>query len=103
MFGRLFKGFEQGVKRTCREHMHLVDDIHPVLAADRSKVCLVTDVSDVVNAVVRRSVNLNDIHYGSAVYTLAGFAFAARVSVYGVLTVDGLCKNLCTGRLTCSA
>ena len=27
MFRRLFKGFQQGIERTDREHMNLVDDV----------------------------------------------------------------------------
>ena len=41
--------------------MHLVDDIHTVFSRDGSKICLFTQIADVINAIVARRINLDHV------------------------------------------
>ena len=52
MLRRLFENFQKSVERAGREHMHLVYNIDSVLRFNRRKICLVSKIADIVNAVV---------------------------------------------------
>ena len=96
---RFFQCFQQGVKCTGTEHVHLVDDIHTVLAHLRRYTHLVYQTADIVHAVVRRGIQLMDIERTLLVECFTRLALVARI-VGGcrILTVDGLGKDSCTGR-----
>lgn len=49
---RLFQSFEQRVKRTRRQHVHLVDDIHAVFRGGGGEVHFLPQLADAVDAVV---------------------------------------------------
>ena len=83
--------------------MHLVDDVDLVLADRRQIGHLVAQVADVVNAVVRRGIHLDDVHDGAGVNALTNFTLAAGVGAGGVQTVDRLGKDLGAGRLAGAA
>ena len=57
----LFKGFQKRIESSDGEHMHLVDDIHTVFCAGRSEISLLTQITDIVNTVVRCGVNFNNV------------------------------------------
>lgn len=59
--GRLLQRFQQRVKCADGKHMHLVDDIHTVFRRDGSKICLFTQIADVINAIVARRINLDHV------------------------------------------
>ena len=52
MLRRLFENFQKSVERAGREHMHLVYNIDSVLRFNRRKVCLVSKIANIVNAVI---------------------------------------------------
>ena len=83
--------------------MHLVDDVDLVLADRRQIGYLVAQVADVINAVVRRGVHLDDVHDGAGVNALTNFTLAAGVGAGGVQAVDRLGKDLGAGRLAGAA
>ena len=83
--------------------MHLVDDVDLVLADRRQIGYLVAQVADVVNAVVRRGIHLDDVHDGAGVNALTNFTLAAGVRAGGVQTVDRLGKDLGAGGLAGAA
>ena len=99
VFGRLFEGLQQRVEGAGGEHVDLVDDVHPVLAADRREVRLVADLTDVVDAVVGGGVYFDDVQDGARVDALAGLAAVAGVAVHGMLAVDRLREDFGTGGL----
>ena len=88
--GRLLKGLEQGIECPDREHMHLVDDINSVFCADGREICLLTQVTDIVNAVVAGGVYLDNVENGAVVYPAADLAFVAGIAVDGRQAVDRL-------------
>ena len=103
MLGWFLHRFQQRVERGCREHMHLVDDVHFIFADRRQVGNFVAQVADIVNAVVGGSVHLDDIHDGAGVNTLANFTFAAGIGAGGVQAVDSLGKNFGAGGLAGAA
>ena len=103
MLGRFLHRFEQRVERRGGEHVHLVDDVDLVLADRRQIGYLVAQVADVVNAVVRRGIHLDDVHDGAGVNALTNFTLAAGVGAGGVQTVNRLGKDLGAGRLAGAA
>ena len=70
--------------------MHLVDDINSVLRFNRRKVCLVSKIADIVNAVVAGGVYLDNVENGAVVYLAADLAFVAGIAVDGRQAVDRL-------------
>ena len=70
--------------------MNLVDDINSVFCVCGSEVCFLTQITDVVNAVVAGGVDFDNVKDCAAVDTLADFAFVAGISVNGRKAVDRL-------------
>ena len=60
---RFFHNLEQRIECTDREHVHLIDDINPVFADSRSKICLIPQNADIIDAVVGRRVHFGDVKY----------------------------------------
>ena len=58
---RFFECFEEGVEGGRREHMHLVDDEHLILAQLRRDARLLHQRLDMLHGVVRGSVKLEDV------------------------------------------
>ena len=79
--------------------MHLVDDIHTLFDRNRRKHGLLAQLADVINAVVRCGVDLDDVHDASVLDAEAGRALAAGIAVHGVLAVERLGKYLRAGCL----
>ena len=100
---RLLQRLQQRVERAGGEHVDLVDDVDAVLAADGCEVRFVADLTDVVDAVVRRRVDLDDVEDGTGVDALAGLAAVAGIPVHRVLAVDRLREDLGAGRLAGAA
>ena len=96
---RLFQRLEQGIKRTGGQHVHLVDDVHAVGAADGGECHLVTQVADGVHAVVGGGVDLGDVQDGAVVDATADGALVAGVAVHGMLTVHRLGQDFGAGGL----
>ena len=100
---RLLQRFQQRIERRCRQHMHLVDDIHLITALDRRKRNLLLQLLNLVNAAVGRSVNLQNIHRGSGGNPLAIMTMTARLCRRPLLTVQRLCQNTRCTCLACAA
>ena len=97
---RFFQGFQQGVEGPLRQHMYLIDNIHPVPGGSGGKGRLFPELPDIVHAVVAGGVNLHHIHYRAAFHAPADLTFPTRVPVYRVQAVHRFCQNLCTGGLS---
>ena len=63
--------------------MHLVDYINSVFSINRSKICFLTQITDIVNTVVACGVDFNNIKNRSAFNSPADFAFVAGIAVNG--------------------
>ena len=83
--------------------MHLVDDIHALFNGNGGEHSLLPKLTHIVNAVVRRSVDLHNVKHTAVVDAEAGGAFAAGIAVNGSLTVERLGKYFRAGGLARSA
>ena len=99
VFRRLFEGLQKSVESAGGKHVDFVDDVDTVFAADGCEVRFVTDLTDVVDTVVRSGVDFDDVEDGPVVDALAGLAAVAGVPVHRVLAVDRLREDLGAGRL----
>jgi hypothetical protein len=97
---RLLKSFQERIERADRKHVNLVYDVNPVFKIRRRINDLISDITDVINTVVRCGVHFKHVCGRTRVDRLTSGAFAARASVYGRQTVDRLGKDLRAGGLS---
>lgn len=83
--------------------MHLVEDIHAVLTANRRVRKLVLKLVNVADAAVAGSVQLDDISGFVVGYLAAAFALKAGISACRVLAVQRHCEYLRAGGLAGAA
>lgn len=100
---RLLYSFQQRVERRRRKHVHLVEDIHAVLTANRRVRKLVLKLVNVADAAVAGSVQLDDISGFVVGYLAAAFALKAGISACRVLAVQRHCEYLRAGGLAGAA
>ena len=74
--------------------MHFVYDINLIFSLRRGIGNFLHDLTDIVNAVVGRRINLDDIHAGACGYGMADAAFSAGTVRSGVFTVYRPGKDL---------
>ena len=79
--------------------MHLVDDVDPLFHLAGGIDGIVTQIADIVDAVVGGGIDLQHIHAGARIDGLTGLADIAGIAVMGIQTVDRLGKNLGAARL----
>ena len=99
----LFQRFQQRIEGRCGQHMHLVDDIHLILAGAGGIGGLVPQVADIVHAVVGGCVHLHHVQQAAVVDALADLALPAGVAIYWMQAVDRLGKNFGAGGLAGAA
>ena len=75
--------------------MNLIYDIYKILADRGSKIDLVAEHSDIVNAVVGCGVHFDNVGYALILYSPTHLTFVAGVSVNRMQAVYCLCKYLC--------
>ena len=95
--GRLLQRFQQGVERCRGEHVHLVDDIYLIMTGAGGVGCFITQITDIVHAVVGGRVHLHHVQNAAVVDAPADLALTAGVTVLGMQAVDCLGKDLGTG------
>ena len=77
VLGRLLQGLEHRVERRLRQHVHFVDQVD-LVAADRRRITrVVQDLAHVVDAGVRRGVELEQVDEAAGIDVDAGGARAA--------------------------
>ena len=103
MCGRLFQRFQQRIEGRCRQHVHLVDDIHLILAGAGGVGGLVPQVADVIHAVVGGCVHLHHIQQAAVVDAFADLARPAGITIDRMQAVDRLGKDLGAGGLAGAA
>ena len=70
--------------------MNLIDDVHFVVSLCRPIADFLHDLTNIIDAVVGSSVDLDNIHGSSCRDSAAGSTFIAWISVYRMFTVDDL-------------
>ena len=101
--GRLLQRFQQGIERCRGEHVHLVDDIYLIMTGAGGVGCFITQITDIVHAVVGGRVHLHHVQNAAVVDAAADGALATGVAVVGVEAVDRLGKDLGAGGLARAA
>ena len=90
---RFLERLQEGIEGTGGEHMHLIDDVDPILPRSRGDVDLVDEVSDIVDGVIGRRIELKDIVRPLLVSSDALATLITRLALRcAMLTVDGLSK-----------
>ena len=105
IFRRLFQCFKKRVKRSYRQHMYFINNINLIFSFCRTVRHLFPNLTDIINAVIRRRVNLNHIH-STCRDRLTHLALTARTAVNRMLTVYRFRKyfrNRCFSRTSCTA
>ena len=102
---RLLDELEQGVEALRGDHVGLVDDVDLVFAADGREERLLAQVTRVVDAAVRRRVDLDDVDRArpAAGQVVAGVALAARVGDRRLLAVERARQDARLGGLAAAA
>lgn len=70
--------------------MHFIDDIDLVLSLIGLESCLIDEVADIVDAIVRCSVDLDDIEHRPIIERDTIGALMAWISVFEIRTIDSL-------------
>ena len=81
--GRLFERFQERIESGSRQHMHLVDDIDAVTTHLRRDTNLIHKRANVIDRVVRRSVQLVDIERAALVERAARFTLVTSLIING--------------------
>ena len=92
---RFFQGFQKRIKSSYGKHMHLIDDIHFISPFCRTVSHLFPDLTNVVHAVIRCRIDLDDVHRSACRNGFAHFTFPTGTSAHRVLTVYRFSKYFC--------
>ena len=88
MRGRLFERLQQRVERLCRQHVHLVDDVDLVASFGGRELHLLAQVPHLVDAAVRRRIDLEDVERRAVGDLRAALAYAAGIGRRPLLAVQ---------------
>ena len=80
--------------------MNLIDNVDFVFSFRRTVFHLLTDLADIIHTIIRCRIDLDHIHGVARCDRPAGRTLSTWAAVYGMLTVDRLCKYLRNGCLT---
>ena len=100
---RLLECLKKGVEGRSREHMYLVDDEDRVTSLLGNDAHLLDEVADIIDRVVRRSIEFVNIERASLVERAARLALVAGLARLWVETVDRLGEDTRTGGLAHTA
>ena len=97
---RLLKGLEKSIEGCRRQHVNLVDDEHLVAAYLRRDAGLLHERLDMLDGVVRGSIQFEDVERTLLVECLTGLAVSAGLALFGRgEAVDSFGKDTCAGGL----
>ncbi|SBV35169.1 hypothetical protein STPYR_10099 [uncultured Stenotrophomonas sp.] len=103
VFRRLLQRLQQRVERRLGQHVHLVDQVHLVLAARGHVLGVLDHLAYIVHAGVGGRVDLQQVDVAAGVDVQAGRALPARVGAGAVLAVQRLGEDAGDGGLANAA
>ena len=92
---RLLEGFEQGVEGRTAQHVNLVDQVDAELASCRQEADVLAQLADLLDAIVARAVDLEDIETDPGGNFAAGIALSARCLGRPVDAIERFGENTC--------
>ena len=95
MVGWLFEGFEQRIERRSRQHVHFVDDVHLVATRHRGVLGVIAKLANIVHRVIRRTVDLDDIHAASLEHVCTRGTLVAWLMVCAIGAIQRSRENAC--------
>ncbi len=93
VLGRFFERFEKRVKSLRTEHVHFVDDVNFVATLGRRITNVVAQLAHLLDAVVARAIDLEDVEAVAGGDFLATVAFAAGRNGRAMNAVERLGQN----------
>src|SRR5208337_2483106 len=103
VLGRLFERLQHRVEGRLRQHVHLVDEVYLVATDGRSVARVVQDLAHVVDAGIRRRVELEQVDEPPRVDVDTGRAHAAGRGRHAALAVEALGEDAGDGGLAHAA
>ncbi|CQB89695.1 Uncharacterised protein [Chlamydia trachomatis] len=95
----LLQCFQKRIEGTRRKHMHLVDDIDPILTRSRGNIDLLYQLADIIHRVIGGSIQLHDIIGALFIGSDTTLTMIARLPLRStILTIDRLRKYPSTRR-----
>ncbi len=96
----LFERLQKCIECWSREHMDFIYDIYFEFSLIWLESCSLDKLADIIDSCIARSIDLDNIEHslireGDTVRT-----FMTRVSILDIGTIDSLCEDACTTRLT---
>ena len=99
---RFLERLQEGVRRAGAEHVHLVEDVH-LRPAGRRHHRAAHEAAHVIDLVVGRGIELEEVEAVAGLHGDARIALTARFTVAEVLTVERFRQDAGRGRLTRAA
>ena len=96
----LFERFQQCVECRRRQHVDLVDDVDFKAALCRRILAILTQIADLIDTVVGRTVNFDHIHAGPRHDRFADLGIVVRLNAGAALGVQCLREQTCGAGFT---
>ena len=92
--GRLFESFKEGVERSLRQHVHLIDDKYTIFTCCWGYLHLVNKCANIIYTIIGSSIELNDVERTVFVKCATRVTLIASITLGGAIhTVDCLGKD----------
>ena len=85
---RFFEGFQQGVKRRRRKHVHFIDDVDFITALSGGVLAVLSQFSYLINAIIGGSIDLNNIHTGTIHDRLTDIGIVVGLDTWATLCIE---------------
>src|SRR5690606_28222608 len=97
----LLQRFQKSIEGLLREHMHLIDNINLVPTRLWRNSHLLNQSTDILDGIVGGRIKFVNTERGPVLKGNTAIACSTRLNLAGnLLTIDCLCQNTCTSRLT---
>jgi hypothetical protein len=93
MIRRFFESLEKRIECTRRKHVHFVDDVHLALAAGRHEFYGLTNLSNLIDAIVAGAIDFEDIDGRTGPDFYAGGTGSTGLYRRALFAVQGLGQN----------
>ena len=103
MFGRLFEGLQESIKRRCREHVHFVDYIDFESTLRGGELTLLAQATNLLDTVIRSTVDFDHVHARAIHNGLTGLRLIVGRRTGTAFSIESLSEKTSGTGLTRSA